>query len=769
MVLVSAAVAGVVTTAASPAAGSSHVAVPPTSFARTDSAAPHTTITTGDALVGAHRDGAGRPRISKSYLTFDVTRFRGTSVLGAEVNLLEIAANDCETARATEVWLTEPLRRGPTWATAPREILRLPVGGSPACPPTWLGVDMGDALRQALAAGWETMTVVLRVSERKQSRLAYGRTYEPDSALLVEYNSAPDTPTALAVAGKACGPDPLWVGAGDFRLTGGVSDPDGGTVSARVALWPVDDPANRWEVVYDHLYSSFSVGVPPDRVTDNGTYAWQVRAEDADGGVSAWTEPCRFTVDRTRPSAAPTVSSEAYPEGGGPPGSGGDGVPGDFTFTANGVADVVAFQYDSTSMGYGRVEADQPGGTATVSLTPRRDGPVDVTVHSIDRAGNRSAGTLYRFWVRATAPVVEVPWTVTIGEQLAATFAAVQDGATTFGYRVDEGPEVTVPVGPDGTAEVRIDTPTSHEMYYHTLYVWSANAQGFRSGVTDRSFEVDPARPAIEVEPGVVLLDQPVEVTFRPSMPGVVSYTYWTYWEELSERITVPAGPDGTARVTITPPGVGWVQLQATSTTAAGVESGAGWTMIEVDRSEPVVTSAEYPEDTESGAPGTAGTFHFAAPIPDVVEYRYTFEYEEYSVPAAGDGTATVTLTPAQHGYHPLTVYAVSASGRVTGAQYYAFTVGRAEPLVEGVPTEPVTIGNPVELVFTARQPGAVEFVYRTRGDDEVVVPVVDGKATVTVTASDPYGTGSGFVVVHSRTAEGIQSAEKYVDYPVIR
>lgn len=84
----------------------------------------------------------------------------------------------------------------------------------------------------------------------------------------------------------------------------------------------------------------------PDALAiDGATYQWRARTEDSDGAVSAWSTPCRFTIDRTRPDAPPTVESERFPEydfdnpRAAPPGS------GEFTFTANGVDDVVGFQY----------------------------------------------------------------------------------------------------------------------------------------------------------------------------------------------------------------------------------------------------------------------------------------------------------------------------------------------------------------------------------------------------------------------------------------
>jgi hypothetical protein len=175
--------------------------------------------------------------------------------------------------------------------------------------------------------------------------------------------------------------------------------------------------------------------------------------------------------------------------------------------------------------------------------------------------------------------------------------------------------------------------------------------------------------------------------------------------------------------------------------------------------SAPVVTSAEYPNGVDSGAPGMPGTFHFAAPIPQVVEYRYRFNQgQEVTVP---DGTATVT--PPGPGRYTLRVRAVGATGRITAETVHTVAVNPVPPLVEGAPATPVARDTQFELVFTAQQPGAVEFVYQHTGGAEQIVPVVNGKATVTITAFDPY------VSVQSRTAEGYRSAPRRLDYQVIR
>jgi len=92
---------------------------------------------------------------------------------------------------------------------------------------------------------------------------------------------------------------------------------------------------------------------------------------------------------------APSVSSPDYPPG---VAAGGIGRPGRFTFSANGSTDVVGFRYgpDFPST---YVAADQPGGSATVWITPTTFGVQKVAVKSVDAAGDTSAITTYWYYV----------------------------------------------------------------------------------------------------------------------------------------------------------------------------------------------------------------------------------------------------------------------------------------------------------------------------------------------------------------------------------
>ncbi|MCS7478044.1 hypothetical protein ACFFQW_11160 [Umezawaea endophytica] len=736
----------------------SYATVYRSSWLSTDSRTPHHNNTTGDARVGSWRDDKGEQHTGKAYFTFDLAQLQGAEVFSAFVRLPEVAANDCAKPRATELRVVKPLGRI-SWARQPREKAKLPgpqaLEGCLYERVTW---DLGDTVRQTLAEGGTKLTVVARISAEFQDDVAYGRTYHNDPWIYIGYNKPPGKPTGLRVNGNDCGPEPMITASRDPLVSGRFTDPDGTySLDARFAFWPVAAPESRREVFPVWASGGYATTYyPNDMLQDGGTYAWAVRGEDG-YAVSEWSEPCTFSVDRTAPAAAPTVTSSVYREDGGPPGDGGDGVPGDFTFTANGVADVVAFEYSGIGVPDGRVSADQPGGSATVTVTPTLDGPLGITVMSIDRAGNRSPARDYRFWVRTTAPSVKGPQPQ-LGKPTEFTFTARQENAVGFTYRLDDSPETTLPLGPDGTAKVTI-TITDPEARYHELEVWTTNAAGQRSGITKRPFAVDLLEPTISIDPWDGVIGQRRTATFTALMSDAVSFTYRI---GDGQETTVPSSADGTAQVSFTPTASGWSNVSVFSSNRDGVRSGTGWESFGVDGAAPTVTSAEYPEWTEAGGPGVPGTFTASSPLPGLVEYRYAFDGEpERTVAATSNGTASFVRTPTGPGWSYLKVRAVADTGLVSDERTYSFRVSEREPVITSPQYPPDgsaggRVGEPIEFTFTAALGGSTEFVYRLDYGPETTVPVgPDGTATITFT---PTSTNSLSLQVFSRTPEGFVS-----------
>ena len=347
-----------------------------------------------DAPVGRHLRAH---TVYRSFFRIDLRPISGASVLWASLEQPVTAAASCE-QESIEVWVTGDISGATTWNQQPAWETKVGTAVG-SCPGHWLEIDLKQVVADALAAGKTELTFGLRTINESDHRGFKQVSNAP--VISVQHNTAPDQPTELAMLShlRPCGADRLWISNAGPELWARITDPDinetggGDFVSGRFEWWHAGgEKIGESESWSGSSGSWFRVVIPENSLVDGGTYAWRVRGFD---GVAAgpWSPWCEFTVDTVRPDRPPTVSSTDYP----PTGEhGGVGVPGTFTFTANGVDDVVAFSYgrqDSPAT----VEADGPGGTATVTYTPTSPGWNVLWVRSIDRAGNRSDFFPYEF------------------------------------------------------------------------------------------------------------------------------------------------------------------------------------------------------------------------------------------------------------------------------------------------------------------------------------------------------------------------------------
>ena len=553
-----------------PASATTSTTLRSASWSYIDLAKPKTSFVNpaGDAPVGAKTDH-GTKHVSKSYFTFDLSGLGGAKVLYARLTGGETTVTDCTAARGTELWVTAPTKKAPTWADQPKELSRLSGRSDPTeCPAAFVGWDAGPELQQAIDAGRTSLTLAMRLPDSQQYNSRFGRTYRPSLSVSLEENQPPVTPTALKTGEHPCADNPL-VRRGGAALTATVHDPDDQNFSAEFAWWPIDHPDQR-ATGTDDIWGFTSTYYDPDsQLADGVTYAWQVRAKDS-LATSPWSETCRFTTDFTAPAAAPVITSTDYVYEF--PGNGGTGIPGAFTFDAQGDQSVVGFRWDG-----GYVAADHPGGTATVQYTPVRSGPSDIYASSVDAAGNTSPSGGYRYWVASNEPAVAcTPASDYLGVPRQCTFSPRGNGgATAYVYKFNQGPETTVAAGADGTATVTV-TPTAPTQF-QTLTVRTLLTNGNLTAATDAHPGILLGEPEVDVPAGVQV-GKPAEFTFHAVLPSSATFSY--SWDE-GEVVTVPVDADGTGKVTIVPDELGYHLLSVFSTTATGQRSGTSDTYVE--------------------------------------------------------------------------------------------------------------------------------------------------------------------------------------------
>ncbi|MFG2009247.1 hypothetical protein ACGFNF_09275 [Micromonospora sp. NPDC048868] len=567
---------GAVVVTAQPAAAAPVRWVLPTSVSYTDARQQGAafTATEADVPVGTLVT-AGVKHTTRAYLTFDLTPYRGKEIIDATLRTGESAVADCDRPRELELWRTDSPAAAPTWDDAPTVREKVgDLGPTAPCPAAHLELPLTRTVQQAVDAGRDSLTLMIRVPGDHEENKHHGRRLRIPGISLTA-NAAPDVPGALTVAGRACGGDQV-VGTATPTISAEVTDPDAAPsnaepVTATFAWWPVTDPTRRTESTSPAKAagSIFQYTVPADAMVDGGSYAFAVRAADQHAS-SAWSAECRFTVDTTSP-AQPTVSSTDYPADDG--WYGGPGIPGQFTFSAGGDTDTVRFRYSISGQPATDVAADVPGSSATVTITPDRDGPRTLTVEAIDLAGNRSPATSYVFRVRTTSPTItDANPTAGYGQPRTLTFAPRMEDVIEYTYRLDDGPEQTVPAAADGTATVTI---TPAKPGYTTVYVRSRTAGDLPSGEGTYRFHLATKPTVSSVEYPInkfqgAVAGTPGTFVFQAGMPGVTEFVY-----SLDGRPaeTVAAGADGSASVAYTPMTAGIRRVTVYTRTGDGTVS----------------------------------------------------------------------------------------------------------------------------------------------------------------------------------------------------
>ncbi|SCG49606.1 hypothetical protein [Micromonospora inositola] len=751
--------AGTVVTTAAPAAAYDVRYETNTSWAWTDSQRPKkiNIDEAGDVPVGSWVDAKGHQHTARAYFTFDISRYLGADIEFAKFDAKETGAADCTKRPEVELWRTAPYTSGSSWVKPPADLARIDTTKLPdqsGCPAPYVGFDATAGLRQALAEGQRTLTLSLRLPAAVEADPALLRRYASKVGLSVDHNFRPGVPTDLQTSGTGCtAAEPYQlVRRGDLGLSGILHDKDrndtGGTdmLTATVALWPVDQPDARIERTDNARDGERAVGrFSYDLFQHDRVYAWQMRAADS-RATGEWSATCYFRTDFQGPAAAPVVSSTDFPADGHAP-----ALAGEFTFDGSGASDVVGFDYELNDVKTGTVPAARPGGTATVTLTPR----VAVNrleVWSVDTAGNRSPRAEYSFFGDDVSPLVDgnltevgVPTTFAVRPRL--------QGVVRYRFGLDGDPEQTVAANADGTASL---TVTATKGGNRTLSVTSVTADGVEA-TAQLSFQLltEPKISATVYEeygygggqgvPGVF--------TFTPRLPDTVSYRY----SFAGETGTVAAGADGTGSVTWTPTEAGYVYLSVVSVSRDGTESDPASWFFEVRDLLPTIYGVLYNDNYYAGGPGQAGEFRFSSAVPDTVEFRYRFDGgAEQGVGADGNGNASVTWTPDQGGTHTLTVRSVTADGTVSAERTFTFLVNDA-PLVESAQyPKDASSGLPgVPGVFTFRpqRPDVVTYHYAFYGEEEKTVEAAtDGTASVTWT---PERAGWTMLTVRAVTGDG--------------
>ncbi|MBO4205866.1 hypothetical protein [Micromonospora echinofusca] len=648
-------------------------------WAYTDASQPHTSFFRSEddrAPVGKSVDTAGQEHEFRSYVTYDLTSYRGQRIISAGFTAGESAVVNCAKPAPVELWVTDPVSETTTWQNPPVERTRVGtvvMGGERECPDRYHQFDAVSAVRAAVEAGQNQITLGLRIADGAESSGELGRRLSL-SALTVVSNTPPAVPTELATFGTPCaGPDDApWYG-GSPRLSARFDDAEGSQERLRptFAWWPVADPAARQEVTQTAQPPGvIRHQVPSDPPLAEGLWAWAARSQDSDA-VSDWSPTCYFNVDRHVP-AAPVVTSDDYPADNTP--HGGPGIVGTFRIDPAGSTDVVRYRWSLSGVGMAEVPAPSMGAGTTIQVAPVTYGTSILEVQSYDRAGNPSRTTLYEFRVRDTAPEVTVeeggvdlPSRVTMRPGVA--------GVTEYRYRIGDGPEVTVLAAPDGTASTEV---TFRALGATDLVVASYTAAGLVGTRTVSLRVTDAPRVTSDRQEGsyhLGLVGEPTVFTLSPGRPGVVRYEYQV--DDSLPFESVPADGTGAATVTWTPTEAWYYRMVVRSVGTDGTVSEVRYLNLQVRDTRPYVSSFVYdPPDSPQGGVGVSSVFWLYSEPGGVTEFVVRLNGgAEITVPASNGNYAEIELAPDRVGANVLTVRARYGDGTLSPAREWTFLV----------------------------------------------------------------------------------------------
>ncbi|MBM7086634.1 IPT/TIG domain-containing protein [Micromonospora humidisoli] len=426
-----------------------------------------------------------------------------------------------------------------------------------------------------------------------------------------------------------------------------------------------------------------------------GHHSVTVYAVDRAGNWSDRTV-YEFWVRETRPS----VFSSAYPDWGTNLDY-GVGVPGAFEFTAN-VQGTASFAWRIDAGGPSGTVAADAAGRAVAMVAPTRAGRQTLYVRSVTGDGTTHPERAYTFVVDNAPRVTgDVDRSVVVGSSLRFHLAPRMPDVGSYLYwrRDHSGNEpdqkTVLPAGADGTADLTW-TATNENMDTQALLVQSRSADGTLSEPRYVSVSVQDGHPYVTRSGGDVL-GSTASFTARTEMANATEYEVLLNGDPATRQV-LPAEADGTVafRYTLTRRGYTYVTVVARN--AAGVRTGEGGTSWSVTDS-PVVVSTDFPS---SGSGRIApGTFTFTPRQPGAVKYVYQVGGTENTVTAAADGTATITWTPPDSGYHTLYVRSRTADGVDSLQSLYSFYVAPDPLTVTSVSPSSVATGGVRTITLT--------------------------------------------------------------------
>ncbi|MET9319614.1 FG-GAP-like repeat-containing protein [Streptomyces sp. NPDC003038] len=364
-----------------------------------------------DARVGCAKDAANGNAVicAKTFFQVGMKDYWGKQILESTLRIKQKSAGSwsCNSGDV-QVWDTGAITTATTWNDQPSWNRLVDATGQSYggrnCPGDGDLIEMNvkSAVATAAQRHWPNWTFGLKAA--KDTVDVSWRKFDPNSARIsIKFNTTPDKPTerstdpSVPCAGGVIGTTDRIV------LRARVRDKEDTTLYAEFHYWK--DGTSPPVVTKVKATSGNIAQLPIPAAALNGTYRWDVRTHDNVGPASGWAGQCVFTIDRTRPDRTPLVKSVQFPENEDDPAKTGFArTEGTFNLSANGVADVTAFEWWTDSdPKVNKVAPTTVGGSKDITYKPSTAGPQRLFVRSLDASGNRSNLKEYLFYAKRLA------------------------------------------------------------------------------------------------------------------------------------------------------------------------------------------------------------------------------------------------------------------------------------------------------------------------------------------------------------------------------
>nr|WP_158713604.1 FG-GAP-like repeat-containing protein [Streptomyces sp. NRRL S-325] len=357
----------------------------------------------GDVRVGYEEETGGSDRISRSFFQLDTSDVTGAQIKSATFRIRNTWSWSCS-SQPVELFQVGDISRKTNWNNQPGKIgsaldvVNDSKGWGPDCPAGNLEFNATSAVRTAAAGNDASVTLGLYAGDEGETR--GWKRFDPKTATLeIKYNKPPKTPSGLGTNPRSSCTAGGAIGNTTVSLHAKIDDPDGGNLTAQFQAFKTGTTAPVVDTTIPALKGRVATVVLPSASTPTGAYTWRVRAKDPDDLYSAWSATCKFSLDRTRPSKPPIITSQGdvYPSGdeGWPAQTGPARSQGTFVFASNGVQDVESYYWWTDSDPDVR---QTKASVASALIVPPSYGPHLIYAYSVDAAGNRSDTATYLYY-----------------------------------------------------------------------------------------------------------------------------------------------------------------------------------------------------------------------------------------------------------------------------------------------------------------------------------------------------------------------------------